>query len=94
LTMHKTSETVKNKSKKYKNFSLTSLGWELALPIFGGVFIGYQLDQILVKSRYFFTISFLVFGIVVGYYNLYKLIDLEMLRNKKEKRNLKDRGEA
>jgi F0F1-type ATP synthase assembly protein I len=92
--MHKTSETVKNKSKKYKNFSLTSLGWELALPIFGGVFIGYQLDQILVKSRYFFTISFLVFGIVVGYYNLYKLIDLEMLRNKKEKRNLKDRGEA
>lgn|GEM_PF-1331127 len=94
MTMHKTSETVKNKSKKYKNFSLTSLGWELALPIFGGVFIGYQLDQILVKSRYFFTISFLVFGIVVGYYNLYKLIDLEMLRNKKEKRNLKDRGEA
>jgi F0F1-type ATP synthase assembly protein I len=92
--MHKTSETVKNKSKKYKNISLTSLGWELALPIFGGVFIGYQLDQILVKSRYFFTISFLVFGIVVGYYNLYKLIDLEMLRNKKEKRNLKDRGEA
>lgn len=66
----------------------------MALPIFGGVFIGYQLDQILVKSRYFFTISFLVFGIVVGYYNLYKLIDLEMLRNKKEKRNLKDRGEA
>lgn len=94
MTMHKTSETVKNKSKKYKNISLTSLGWELALPIFGGVFIGYQLDQILVKSRYFFTISFLVFGIVVGYYNLYKLIDLEMLRNKKEKRNLKDRGEA
>lgn len=92
--MHKTSETVKNKSKKYKNFSLTSLGWELALPIFGGVFIGYQLDQILVKSRYFFTISFLVFGIVVGYYNLYKLIDLEMLRIKKEKRNLEDRGEA
>jgi F0F1-type ATP synthase assembly protein I len=92
--MHKTSETVKNKSKKYKNISLTSLGWELALPIFGGVFIGYQLDQILVKSRYFFTISFLVFGIVVGYYNLYKLIDLEMLRIKKEKRNLEDRGEA
>lgn len=92
MTMLKTSENVKNKSKKYKNISLTSLGWELALPIFGGVFIGYQLDKSLVRSQYLFTISFLVIGIIIGYYNLYKLIDLELLRTKKEKQNLKDRG--
>jgi F0F1-type ATP synthase assembly protein I len=92
--MLKTSESAKNKSKTYKNISLTSLGWELALPIFGGVFIGYQLDQVLIKTRYLFTISFLIIGIIVGYYNLYKLIDLELLRIKKGKRNLEDRGEA
>lgn len=88
------SETAESKSKKYKNISLTSLGWELALPIFGGVFIGYQLDKILIKSQYLFTVSFLVIGIIIGYYNLYKLIDLELLRTKKEQRNLKKRGGA
>lgn len=94
MTMLKTSENVKNKTKKFKNISLTSLGWELALPIFGGVFIGYQLDQILIKSRYLFTLSFLFIGIIVGYYNLYKLIELEMLRTKIEKHNIEDRGEV
>ena len=83
----------KGKSKKYiKNISLTSLGWELALPIFGGVLLGYQIDRILIGSKYTFTIFLLLTGIVVGYYNLYKLIELEMLRTKIEKSKFEDRG--
>jgi F0F1-type ATP synthase assembly protein I len=81
-------------NKKFRNISLTSLGWELALPIFGGVFIGYQIDQSLVNSKYFFTVSLLILGILIGYYNLYKLIDLEMLRIKASKRKVEDKGEA
>lgn len=73
---------------------MTSLGWELALPIFGGVFIGYQIDQALIISKHLFTVSLLIIGILIGYYNLYKLIELEMLRIKVNKSNLKDQGEV
>lgn len=90
----KTEQKKSNKNKSLKNISLTSLGWELALPIFGGVFIGYRIDRILISSQYLFTISFLIIGIVAGYYNLYKLIELEMLRTKVEKRSFEDQGEA
>ena len=84
----------KNTERKKANFSLTSLGWELALPIFGGVLIGYQIDRLLINSRYIFTIVLLIFGIIAGYYNLYKLIELEMLRTKFEKQNIENRWEV
>ena len=84
----------KKSNKKKANFSLTSLGWELALPIFGGVLIGYRIDRILINSQYIFTIALLFLGIIAGYYNLYKLIELEVLRTKAEKRNFKNQGDA
>jgi predicted F0F1-ATPase subunit len=71
----------KDKKQWHKNLPLLSLGWELALPIFGGVFIGYQLDRYF-ESQYIFTITLLFFGIVTGYYSLYKYIELETLRTK------------
>ncbi len=83
-----------NQKNILRNISLTSLGWELALPIFGGVFLGYQIDHFMIKSGYAFTIIMLLIGIITGYYNLYKLIELEMLRTKVEKHNLKNQGEA
>jgi F0F1-type ATP synthase assembly protein I len=84
----------RDQNKKFRNISLTFLGWELALPIFGGVFIGYEIDQALINSKHLFTVSLLIIGILVGYYNLYKLIDLEMLRIKVNKSNLEDQGEV
>ncbi|MGD2103668.1 MAG: AtpZ/AtpI family protein [Anaerolineae bacterium] len=51
----------------------TSLGWDLALPIFGGVLIGYLLDRTL-DTTYVFTLGFLVFGIATGFYNVFRSI--------------------
>lgn len=51
----------------------TSLGWELALPIFGGVLIGYLLDRLL-GTRYVMTLGFLMLGIAAGFYNVIQSI--------------------
>lgn len=51
----------------------TSLGWDLALPIFGGVLIGYMLDRA-TSTRYVFTLGLLVTGIGVGFYNVIQSI--------------------
>ncbi len=64
-----------------QGLSLTSLGWELALPIFIGTFLGYQLDR-RIGTNYLFTITLLFVGIASGYYNLIKYIKMDRLRNK------------
>lgn len=51
----------------------TSLGWDLALPIFGGVLVGYLLDRKL-NTGYGFTLGLLVLGIVTGFYNVFRFI--------------------
>jgi F0F1-type ATP synthase assembly protein I len=51
-----------------------SLGWDLAIPIFGGVLIGYLLDNWL-GTTYIFTIGLLFFGIALSYYNLWRFIE-------------------
>ena len=80
------SKTETHKRESWiKDIQLTSLGWDLALPIFLGVFIGYKLDQHFTE-QYYFTLSLLVLGIVIGYYNLIRRIELEMLRTKAAKR--------
>lgn len=75
--------TVKPKKEKswLKGITLTSLGWELALPIFLGVLLGYQIDKHL-SINYTFTMIFLVLGIITSYINLYRLIELELLRTR------------
>ena len=50
-----------------------SLGWDLAVPIFGGVLLGHLLDRWL-ATGYLFTIGLLMFGIGVGYYNVARFI--------------------
>lgn len=50
-----------------------TLGWDLALPIFIGVLVGYFLDRWL-GTTYIFTIGLLVAGIVLGYYNVGRFI--------------------
>lgn len=50
-----------------------SLGWDLAVPIFGGVLLGHLLDRWL-ATGYMFTLSLLILGIGVGYYNVVRFI--------------------
>ena len=75
--------------KVFKDIPFTSLGWELAFPIFGGTFLGYQIDRHLVGQHYTFTLILLVLGIIAGYYSLYKVIELEMLKGKIAKQQSK-----
>jgi predicted F0F1-ATPase subunit len=51
----------------------TTLGWELAIPIFGGVLIGYFLDKLL-GTGHIFTLGLLFMGVMVGYYSLWRFI--------------------
>lgn len=50
-----------------------TIGWDLALPIVGGVLVGHFLDQWL-GTGYIFTLGLLVLGVMIGYYNLSRLI--------------------
>jgi F0F1-type ATP synthase assembly protein I len=51
----------------------TSLGWDLALPIFGGTLLGHLLDRWL-DAGYAFTLGLLVMGIFTGFYNVIRSI--------------------
>ncbi len=50
-----------------------TVGWNLAVPIFGGVLLGFVLDRVF-GTAYIFTIGLLVFGIFIGFYNLMRTI--------------------
>lgn len=50
-----------------------SLGWDLAVPIFGGVLVGYFLDRWL-GTGHIFTLGLLCLGIALGYYNIARFI--------------------
>ncbi len=50
-----------------------SLGWDLALPIFGGVLLGQLLDRWL-GTGHIFTLGLLMLGISVGYYNVARFV--------------------
>jgi len=51
----------------------TTLGWELALPIFGGVLLGYYLDRHW-ETGHIFTLGLLVVGIAAGFYNVLRRV--------------------
>jgi F0F1-type ATP synthase assembly protein I len=51
----------------------TSLGWDLALPIFAGVLGGYVIDRAL-GTTYAFTLGLLFLGIATGFYNVIRSI--------------------
>jgi F0F1-type ATP synthase assembly protein I len=54
-------------------FVALSLGWDMAIPIFGGVLLGYALDRWL-ATGHIFTLGLLVLGIGLSYYNLARFI--------------------
>lgn len=50
-------------------FRAVSLGWDLALPVFLGVFVGYFLDGRL-GTGHIFTLGLMMLGVFIGYANL------------------------
>ncbi len=68
-----------------------SLGWELAVPICGGVLLGHVMDRFL-HTGSVATVGMLVFGVMVGFYNVGRRIHEEIERDRQEYLNRK-RGE-
>jgi len=54
-----------------EGFTAITLGWELAIPIFGGVLAGYYLDRWL-GTGHIFTLGLLTVGIAAGFYNIWR----------------------
>lgn len=67
-----------------------SLGWDLALPIFGGVLLGYLLDRWL-GTGHVFTMGLLVLGIAIGYYNLARFIQRVDQRDQRREAEAEDK---
>ena len=66
-----------------------SLGWDLAIPIFGGVIIGYFLDRWLDSSPTF-TLGLLLVGIGVGYYNVVRFIRKVTIKKRQQQQQEDD----
>ncbi len=58
---------------KYLGF-LTQLGITIIASIFVGVIVGYYLDRVF-HSGFIMTIIFLIFGVIAGFLNVYRMIN-------------------
>ena len=68
----------KNKNQMYRGLMFaSSLGIAMVAAILIGLFIGYQLDKWLDTSPWF-TLIFLVFGIISGFRNIFILSNRAM----------------
>lgn len=56
-----------------EGFGVLTIGWDLGIPIVGGVLLGYTLDRWL-GTGHIFTLGLLVLGVIGAYYNLSRLI--------------------
>jgi F0F1-type ATP synthase assembly protein I len=52
---------------------VANLGWDLAVPIFGGVLLGHFLDRRL-GTGYVFTLGLLLLGVGTGFYNVFRAV--------------------
>jgi F0F1-type ATP synthase assembly protein I len=73
------------KSTLIRDFAKTSLGWELAIPIFAGAYLGHLLDKA-TGSAFIYLLILTFAGIALGYYNLMRHIELEVLMLKIKKK--------
>lgn len=68
----------KNKNQMYRGLMFaSSLGIAMVAAILIGLFIGYQLDKWLDTSPWF-TLIFLIFGIISGFRNIFILSNRAM----------------
>lgn len=62
----------------------STLGWELALPIFGGALLGYALDN-RVGTQALFTVGLFFLGVAAGFYNLWRYAQRLNARDRKRR---------
>ena len=74
----------------YEALRYTTLGWELALPIFGGVLGGYYLDRWL-GTKPTFTLGLLTLGLGASVYNIWRFIQRLEARHKPDSAAPEDR---
>ena len=60
--------------------TVLTIGWDLALPIFGGVLLGHYLDRWLGRG-YTYTLGLLLLGLIVGVYNVARALRRELRRD-------------
>lgn len=70
---------------------VTTLAWNLVIPIVGGVMLGYYLDN-RSGDGFTWTLSLLVLGVLIAFSNLYNLYD-EQGRQQITNENNKKAGE-
>jgi F0F1-type ATP synthase assembly protein I len=75
----------------------TTLGWNLVVPVIGGVLLGRYLDDRF-DQEFTWTLSLLVMGVFVAFNNLYAMYiehgGSEPLRGRTEKRNREETEEG
>ena len=69
-----------------------SLGWDLALPIFGGVLLGHMLDRRL-DTGYALTLGLLLLGVFTGFYNVARSIQRIEARERRRAARESESGE-
>ncbi|MBG0787027.1 MAG: AtpZ/AtpI family protein [Anaerolineaceae bacterium] len=89
--IHKDDDPGTKKSSLIRDFAKTSLGWELAIPIFAGAYLGHLIDKATNLSITFMLILTFI-GIGVGYYNLVRHIEFEMLILRIQKKHQKEQS--
>lgn len=82
---NKTPQPQKSSEEETSNFmnliaEVSTLAWNLVIPIIGGVILGHYLD-IRNNSGVTWTLSLLVLGIIIAFSNLYNLY-IEQGQNK------------
>ena len=78
-----------NKSQMYKSLMFaSSLGIAMVASILIGLYIGYQLDKWLDTSPWF-TLIFLVFGIISGFRNIF-ILSKRAMKDDDDQRNTED----
>lgn len=73
--------------------SVTTLAWNLVLPIIGGVLLGYYLDQ-RAGNGLTWTLSLLVLGVLIAFSNLYNLYIEQGREQLSEKRKENEKRES
>ncbi len=76
----------------HEALAATSLGWDLALPVFGGVLLGHFLDRWL-HTGYTLTLGLLMLGIVTGFYNVARAIHRVIERDRRRVEQQEGQGD-
>ena len=79
--MSRTSEMGAGKRALQDVLCVSSLGWDLAVPIFGAALLGHSLDQRF-QTGALTTLLLLVLGVLVGAYNARRTIRRGIGRNR------------